>query len=253
MNEPGRRAKKSVRATDTATDISTRGSGVGVEAGADARPMKIMDCALTALATGEEAQNLRELRDRIQRVSAGSLYYHFWGRLLRPVFEGREYHNDFANWAGYSLRDLVLAERLAIVDPAEYDSIDDLREELIEVLEVRLAEEGRVPWARVSETFHFIRSELVVFATGVEVRHPHDLPAVFQTLSLSSIYYHFIDARHLSGDGTDDFQRWLTGFGPAWDPLRRKLSQIDIYFTPLPELRDTLADLFVAYEPEPVR
>lgn len=214
----------------------------------DAAPhsMTIQDCALTALATGEEAQNLRELRDRIQRVSAGSLYYHFWGRLLRPVFEDREYHNDFANWAAYSLRDLVLAERLALVDPADYRDIDGLREEIIEVLEVRLAEEGRVPWARVSETFHFIRSELVVFGTGIKVRSPAELAAIFPSLSLSSIYYHFIDARHLSADGLDDFQRWLKGFGDTYMPLRGRLSQIDIYFTPLPALRETLADLFAS-------
>lgn len=215
-----------------------------------ASTMTIQDCALTAIATGEEAQNLRELRDRIQRVPAGSLYYHFWGRLLRPVFEGREYHNDFANWAGYSLRDLVLAERLAIVDPADYDDIDDLREEIIEILEVRLAEEGRVPWARVSEAFHFIRSELVIFGTGVEVATPEELAEVFHALPLSSVYYHFIDARHLSGDGMDDFQRWLSYFGPPYEPLRRKLGQIDIYFTPLPELRETLIELFTAFEPE---
>ena len=64
----------------------------------EARPFFVKDCALIALATGLKAQNLKELRDQLQRVDSSSLYYHFWGGLLHAGFEEREYGNDFAEW-----------------------------------------------------------------------------------------------------------------------------------------------------------
>jgi hypothetical protein len=46
-------------------------------------PFGVTDCALIALATGERAQNLRELLDRLVRTrDDGVIYYPFWGGLL---------------------------------------------------------------------------------------------------------------------------------------------------------------------------
>ncbi|MBN2762670.1 MAG: hypothetical protein JXR41_06240, partial [Bacteroidales bacterium] len=64
-----------------------------------------MDCALIAIATGEKAQNLRELGDKLRHIHPGCIHYHFWGNLLRPQFDDPEYQNDFAVWASHSLHD----------------------------------------------------------------------------------------------------------------------------------------------------
>ncbi|HSG26894.1 MAG TPA: DUF5752 family protein, partial [Candidatus Krumholzibacterium sp.] len=74
-------------------------------------PFEIRDCALAAVATGLSAENLKELRSVIRDVDQGSLYYHFWGGLLRPRFDDPEFNNDFAAWARHALHDKVLAER----------------------------------------------------------------------------------------------------------------------------------------------
>ena len=49
-------------------------------------PFEINDCALVGIATGRRAQSLREMRDILLDIHPGSIYYHFWGGLLRPYF-----------------------------------------------------------------------------------------------------------------------------------------------------------------------
>jgi hypothetical protein len=44
-----------------------------------AEPSAVKDCALIALGTGERAQNLRELRDRLQTTHSACIYHHFLG------------------------------------------------------------------------------------------------------------------------------------------------------------------------------
>ena len=85
-----------------------------VEQHAEREPFAVKDCALVAIALGNKAQNLREMLVHLRSIHPGSLYYHFWGRLLRSQFAYPEYYNDFAGWVHYSLHDDTLAERLAI-------------------------------------------------------------------------------------------------------------------------------------------
>ena len=127
-------------------------------------------------------------------MEAGSLYYHFWGGRLRPQFDEPEYNNDFAAWARHSLHDHVIAERLAVVDPMDYDSLEDLRGEVVDVIEERLAEQEFVPWAKSDEQFSFIRSQIIVFDTRKSIEDPTGLAHEIPHSSTSSIFYHFIDA-----------------------------------------------------------
>lgn len=205
---------------------------------------EIKDCALVAIATGERAQNLRELRDKLQTVAAGSIYYHFWARLLRPRFDTPQYINDFATWSHYSLHDQILAERLAIIDPTAFESLEVLRQELVDIIEQRLDEIELAPWAKADSQFHFVRSQIVVFDTQMKLESPEDLVDVIANLSLGSIYYHFIDARRRTEGGKDDFHAWLTAFGPHYSDLCHRLGTVDPYFVSLSELRHQLAMLF---------
>ena len=52
-------------------------------------PFAIKDCALVALATGRRAQNLRELRDQVMEIHAGSLFHHFRDEVEEHVLHGR--------------------------------------------------------------------------------------------------------------------------------------------------------------------
>lgn len=206
-------------------------------------PFAVRDCAVTALATGEDAWTLRELSDRLSRVPPGSLYYHFQGRLLRPVFEVREFNNDLADWAAFSLRDPVLAERLALVDPAEFEGLEDLREELVDLMEERIAENGPSATPPADRPFRFIEGRIVIFDTDRRIDDPAELGSLCREISRGSVYYHFVDARHRNPDGRDDFQRWLDQFGPEVAGLQTRLSSVDVHFSTLDQLRGRLTDL----------
>lgn len=211
------------------------------------RPFAVKDCALVAIATGKKAQNLTELRDNLETIAPGSIYYHFWGRLLRPRFDVPQYLNDFATWSHYSLHDDTLAERLAIVDPTEFEGLESLRHELVEIVEQRLDEVEWPPWAKSDRQFHFIRSQIVVFDTQLVVEDPEDLVQLVPRMSLGSIYYHFIDARRRTEESKDDFHAWLTAFDDTYSELCRRLESLDPYFVTLTDLRQHLAQILSGY------
>ncbi|PKL02119.1 MAG: hypothetical protein CVV55_06070, partial [Synergistetes bacterium HGW-Synergistetes-2] len=73
-------------------------------------PFRFMECALLTLSTGVRAQSIRELRTALPQTPLSSIYYHFWGRMLRPHIAESEFNNDFASWADSGLGDIELAE-----------------------------------------------------------------------------------------------------------------------------------------------
>ena len=210
-------------------------------------PFAVKDCALIAIATGERAHNLRELRDRLETTRPGCIYYHFWGGLLRPSFDDPEYQNDFAVWAYHGLHDRFLAERLALVDPTDFDDLEDLRRELIEIIEERLDENDLVPWAAAHQQFQFIRSQIVVFDSRIRISKPEELNDLIPQLTVGSIFYHFVDARRRTPNKNDDFSQWLIDFGDDYYELLEQIESLDPYFKSLTELRAQLGEIFQEY------
>lgn len=209
-------------------------------------PFTVRDCVLLAMATGRRAQALRDLREALLAVPGESIYYHFWGRLLRPRFDDTEFHNDFATWARQALHDLTLSERLSVVDPADYADIEELRAAVVDVIEERL-EETDVVFSRRDQQFHFRLGQTVVFNTPMRLTEPRALAEAVPAMSLGSIYYHVIDARRREPIRTDDFRAWLGQFGDRYEPLCARLAAIDPYFSSLAELRTELAAVFSAF------
>ncbi|MBI3545469.1 MAG: hypothetical protein HY081_02570 [Gammaproteobacteria bacterium] len=210
-------------------------------------PFVIRDCALSAIATGLRAQNLRELRDALVTVHGGSIYYHFWGGLLRPGFDDPEFNNDFASWIHHRLHDAKLAEQIGVIDPASFSDMEELRRELIDVIEKRLDETEFLSWAPRDRQFHFIRAQTVVFDTNHFIQRPPELANIISSLSLGSIYYHVIDARRRSPQAIDDFRAWLMLFGDEFADLYSRLAQLDPYFVSLIELREQFTAIFKEY------
>lgn len=174
-----------------------------------------------AIATGRRVHTLNELRDALLDIGPDSIFYHFWGGLLHPRFEEREYNNDFASWVRHNLHDDTLAEQLAVIDPTRYPDIDELRQELLDLVEERLDQS--------------------------DVERPRELASVLPHLSVSSIFYHFVDARRRMGGHTDDFRIWLAAFGDPYDTLCERLGNVDPYFASLGELRDQLAAVLTEF------
>jgi hypothetical protein len=213
----------------------------------EVKSFEIKDCTLIALATGIRAQNLRELKEQLSYIQPDSIYYHFWGSLLRPRFDDPEYHNDFAFWAAHQLHDPILAERLAVVDPSEFSSISNLREELLEIMNERLDEVEYPLYSRRENQFEFIRSQIVIFNSKIKVKKPAEFKSILPRFSTGSIFYHFIDARRRTETNIDDLQNWLINFGDKYTDLSQSISEIDPYFSSLTKLREQLVNVFQSY------
>lgn len=205
---------------------------------------EIKDCTLIAIATGRRSIDLKGVQEILTTISTDSIFYHFWGGLLQPRFEEREYNNDFAAWAWYGLHDSPLAERLAVIDPTEYVNLEDLRQELLEIIEERLDEQEYLSWSHASSRFEFIRSQIVIFDTSKRIQSPEMLAKVLPDLSTGSIFYHFIDARRRLNNHGDDFSAWLSSYGEGYQELVQKLIEIDIYFESLSHIKEQLNTIF---------
>ncbi|HEY9198832.1 MAG TPA: DUF5752 family protein [Gammaproteobacteria bacterium] len=214
-------------------------------------PFRIRDCALAVLATGRKARVLQEFRTVLSEVEPSCLYHHFWGGLLQPRFDEREYNNDFAAWVHHGIHDAVLAERLAALDPTSFADLESLRREVLELVDNRLDEAEQLFWSRATRQFEFMRSQIVVFDTDRRLQRPEDLASIVPLMSTSSVFYHFVDARRRTRDSHDDFSDWLAAWGGEYDGLREQLIGVDPYFGSLSELRDELAQLFAAHFREP--
>ena len=205
---------------------------------------EVKDSAMITIALGMSAQNLSELRDGVAQAPLGCIYHHCFQTLLRHTFDDPEYRNDFALWARRQLHDFHLAERFDVIEPTEYQDIEDLRRHLLAVIDGRLSELTYVPTAAPARQFHFLRSQLVVFATGLNAETPEQLSSLIPRLATGSVFYHFVEARRRHPVKLDDFSHWLEGWGPSTEPVRQRLRAVDYYLWTLTELRDLIAGCF---------
>jgi hypothetical protein len=166
---------------------------------------------------------------------------------LRPTFDDPEYNNDFAAWVRHSLHEPSLAERLSVIDPTDFEDIEALRYELIEVVETHLDSLETIPWTRPDQQFHFIRSQIVVFSTDQTLTEPEELVGAVSGMSAGSIFYHFIDARRRTPNGMDDFRTWLTDLGGPYLELCDLLAAVDPFFPTLHDLRQQLVSVLASF------
>lgn len=210
---------------------------------------RVKDCAFIPVATGYRAQTLTELRDRLMTIPLASIYYHFWGRFLETDFKNTEYHNDFAFWAHSALHDEFLAERLSIVDPSDYENMELLRDDLIDIMSKRLDEIEYLPISRRENQFHFVLSKMIVFDSLYTIAHPKDLLQAITSIPNTSLFYHIIDARTRTPDHSDDFIQWLKSFGGDYKELIERFQKIDPYFLNLADIKreytSAIIDIFV--------
>jgi len=217
-------------------------------------PFAIKDCALiTRMAGVDSAINLRELRERLRHCPLECLFHHFCETVIRPTFDDPEFRNDLAVWAARDLRDRVLAERLGIINPYLLSDIEELRRIVIDTIDDHLAELPYIPGVQLGEDFRFMRAVTVVFDTGMHLAEPGDLARMLPQMSLSSIYFHYVEARRRTPDRADDFTSWLKQFGDEAEEMIETLRSIDFYFLSLPELKAQLVKAMSRFHPESIR
>jgi hypothetical protein len=131
------------------------------------RPFQFTGCVELREILGRRARDERELMEEIEGAPAESIYYHTDSVFLRRPLVAGSYPNDFAIWVATQIRDQVLAERLGMVDPFQFESVERTREELLSILDDHLEGLNPVPQVVFGDPFFFVRSHLIEVPTGI--------------------------------------------------------------------------------------
>ncbi len=191
---------------------------------------------------GLRADDERELAEILAEVSLDCVHYHTHGHFLRHGFVGAPYPNDFATWAAIQVRDRVLGERLGVVSPLEFSSLEALREEILTIIDDHLSHLTIVPRVIFGEPFDFIQSRIVEVPTGVTADSLEEFRDGLAAIQPSAIYFHTIEAPRRLARPETDFAAWLReGLGRT--ALAEAVNRVDPYAGSLERLRTELLRL----------
>ena len=199
---------------------------------------------------GQEAEDEKRLVDLLEEVPLDSIYFHTHSNFLRHSHLERAYPNDFAQWVAMEVRDRLLAERLAVIDPFDFKGLEALREELISVIDDHLSRAAIVPRVIFGEPFYFNQSRILQVPTDLEVGTLLEFRQALSEVDVSAIYFHMFEARHRLEHEKSDFSAWIQESLGLPD-LAGRLRAINPYLGSLERLRSallTVCDEFVAQE-----
>jgi len=188
------------------------------------------------------ADDERELLERLEEIPAGSVFYHTHGYFLRHRPVTTAYGNDFAAWVATHVRDQVLAERLAVVNPFEFSGLEDLREELVSIISDHVLHLSNVPRVEFGEPFFFQQSHIVEVELGTPAATLAEFRMGLAEVDSSAIYYHMVEARARLGRRSGDFAEW-TRSSLGLPDLAERIERIDTYMTSLERVRARVLSL----------
>jgi cell fate (sporulation/competence/biofilm development) regulator YlbF (YheA/YmcA/DUF963 family) len=191
-------------------------------------------CITILKATGKKAKNIHELRELIKTISDDSIFHHTYQYFLKGHI--LEYTSDLAHWAGESLEESALSERLSNIDPYEFKAISDLRKELIHVIDDYLEQFPEPREAIQGDEFYFNETITYIFPLGIRARNLAEFLTAIRHINTASIYYHFYEARMRLGSGIDDFSKWIEDVFDKKD-LAARIRAIDPFMHTLQEIQ----------------
>lgn len=215
------------------------------------KSFRLIACSELREILGKKAEDERRLVELLEEVPLDSIYFHTHSYFLRHSYVERVYPNDFAQWVAMEVRDHLLAERLAVVDPFAFSNLEALREELISVIDDHLSRTAIVPRVIFGSPFHFGQSRVLEVPTGLEVTTLEEFHHAIAEVEVSAIYFHVFEARHRLGSSENDFSTWaLRSLGMP--EFAQRLQSMNPYQGSLERLRSSLVaacDEFIAASP----
>jgi hypothetical protein len=205
------------------------------------RPFTFAGCVELRQTLDVHALDERELMRRVGEVPAGSIFFHTFGYFLRHRAFTTAYGNDFARWAALEIGDQALAERLAVVDPFAFSTLEALREHLVTILQDHLR--GREAERRLEfdRAFHFQQSDVVEVPLGVTAQTLGEFRTGLAIVDESAIYLHTVETRARARHA-EAFSAWLRE-SLELPELAERFERIDPYLTTLERIRGRLLSL----------
>jgi hypothetical protein len=191
---------------------------------------------------GRSARDEQQLLEAIEEIPLDSLSYHTHSFFLRHKYIAGPYPNDFATWAAIQVRDRVLGERLGILDPYDFENLEALRTEIVNIIDEHLSQLQIIPRVVYGEPFHFMQSRIIEVPTGLEARSLTEFREILASVDASVIYYHNFEAMLRLGRRKGDFALWIEEQLDLSD-LAKRISSIDFYMISLEFIRQRIVKL----------
>ncbi len=202
-------------------------------------------CVSIVKSKGKKAGSLSELRRLISKVGDESIFHHVYQYFLKGHI--LEYTNDFAQWAGESLEERALAERLACIDPYTLKSVSEVRKELLHEIDDFLANSPEPRDVVSGNEFYFNETVNLVFPVGVRARNLAEFLVAVEHIDAGCIYYHFYDSRVRLGEGiVDDFSRWIE-HTLGKKNLADRIRSIDPFMHSIEHIREHIKEIVEEY------
>jgi hypothetical protein len=189
---------------------------------------------------GIKARNPAELLDGLRTVPASSVYYHTHRFLQEHMYLSPEPPNDFSYWLTSILSLRELGEAVAAVDVIRFNSLEELRGELVRVLEDYLSQGKYTVSSPEGSEFHFMSSKLFILPTRYAAHDFTEFADAVGKISARSLYFHLFESRLRLQAGENDFSEW---FESAGEPrLAREIARLDPYTMTLEGLRERIVE-----------
>lgn len=208
-------------------------------------PFRFYGCIELREILGLRAWDERELMEILERAPLGSVYYHTHSVFLRQHQMTAAYPNDFANWVAFQVRDQVLGERLGVVDPFAFGSLEALREEFVSIIDHHIATLHPVPRVVFGDPLFFVQSHVIQVPTGLEARTLGEFRRCLVEVEASSIYFHALESKVRRGHRHGDFADWIGG-ALGLDSLAEEIARLNPYLGGLEEIRARMLGLIDA-------
>jgi len=192
--------------------------------------------------TGQKAYNLEELLKLIKTCPDSSIFYHTFSAFRKLREAQVPFNSDFAVWVSRSLNEKALAEKLMAIDLSEYNTIKSLRMRLVEIIETYGAQNPTACQKIADEPFYLYDEMRIVYLTD---KFAYDLKSfrdLLATISIDSIYFHFIESRLSTHLQFDDFSTWIEESLELPD-LANRIREIDINVYTLEGLSEQIVDI----------
>lgn len=191
--------------------------------------------------TGLKATTIETLLKLIKDVPGSSIYHHTHRFLQRHVYLSPEPPNDFAYWISSVMGEDELAEKLSSIDIIQFNTIRNLREKIVSVIESYMIQNPtcKLRFAKAGREFYFIKSISFVVPTLYSASDLFEFKAALEKVSNNSIYFHMFEARLRLEKESNDFSNWIeTSLDDK--ELADQISKIDPYTYAIDDLRSKL-------------
>jgi hypothetical protein len=196
--------------------------------------------------TGRKAYTLAELLHLVRTCTESSIFYHTFSAFLKMREVHVPYNSDFALWVYRQLGEMALAERMMVVDFAEYNTVESLRRRLEGIIESHRDFRPAAFEKKADEPFYLHDVQRFVYLTDKFAYDLKSFRELLPAISLYSLYYHFIESRLETKLQTDDFSNWIE-LSLMLPDLAQRIRGIDINAYDLEGLRGRMIRLIDDY------